>query len=200
MLNIQIEAPDINDIKRRLGKFSNRAHVVIYRSVNRTLSHTKTNIGKKAPLRYLIKKKTVLDSISVRKATAKNPFGTVTSKGTPIPLTKFDVSHRKAVKRRKRKWRGSFYSPDIYKVKVLKNGEQKGVKRMFYVKGHLLQRPEGATREENLKVKNWLRTTLSVPKMINSPDVVKEIKQQSMKKLKERIDHEIKYEMERLEG
>ncbi len=196
MIEISIDAPDIADIKAKLGQFPKRAHVVRYRAINRTLSSTKTDIAKQASLRYIIKQKTVKDSLSSIKATSRNPTAFIKSKGTPIPLKDFNVSPLRPVKRLKR----GVYSPKIYKSKVLKNSTLTGVPRMFVAKGQVLQRPVGATREENRNVRNWLRLALSVPQMIKNEEVYNEIKVRSIQKLRQRVDHEIEYELRRLQN
>ncbi|MGB8452734.1 MAG: phage tail protein [Anaerocolumna sp.] len=196
MIEINIDAPDIAYIKARLGQFSKRAYVVRYRAVNRTLSSTKTDIAKQVNLRYIIKQKTVKDSLKAVKATSRNPTAIIKSKGTPIPLKDFDVSPLKPVKRLKR----GGYNPKVYKSRVLRNTSLKGVPRMFVAKGQVMQRPEGATREENNNIKNWLKLALSVPQMINNEDVYTKIEKNSMQMLKQRLDHEIEYELRRLQN
>ena len=200
MIEINIEAPDIVDIKARLGQFSKRAYVIRYRAINRTLSTTKTDIAKQVNLRYLISKKTVKGSLSTIKATKNNPTAFIKSKGTPFTLADFGDGKQKAVtplKVRKKLKKGK-YSPNVYKARVLRKSSFKGVKRMFYAKGQLLQRPEGATREENNNIKNWLKLALSVPQMIKNEDVYTKISKNSMKMLRQRVDHEIEYELRRL--
>ncbi len=195
MIEINIEAPDIVDIKARLGQFSKRAYVIRYRAINRTLSTTKTDIAKQVSLRYIIKKKTVKDSLTTIKATSRNPTAVIKSKGTPIPLIDFEVSPLRRAKRLKR----GGYNPKIYKSRVLKSTPLKGVPRMFVAKNQVLQRPEGATREENNNIKNWLKLALSVPQMIKNEDVYTKINQNSMKTLRQRVNHEIEYELRRLQ-
>jgi hypothetical protein len=196
LIEINIDAPDIADIKARLGQFSKRAHVVQYRAVNRTLSSTKTDIAKQVSLRYIIKQKTVKDSLTTIKATSRNPTAFIKSKGNPIPLINFKVDPME-----ERKIENGNYNPRIYKARVLKHGSRlTGISRMFYVKGQLLQRPVGATRRENENIKNWLKFAFSVPQMIGNEKVYDKIKETSIKKLKERVDHEIEYELRRLQN
>ena len=198
MINIQIDV-DIDSIKAKLGEMpKNIAYKVRHRAINRTLDHTRTNIATEVNLRYRIQKKTVRNSLTVKRPTTKNHFGAIISKGSPIPLTNFDVSPRRPVNRLLVRKKGTYYDPSSYKARVLKGGQLKSVERMFYVKGQLLQRPVGATREENKNIKNWLRSTLSVPKMINNKDVMARIRQKAVDKLDERINHEINYELKKL--
>lgn len=194
MIDIRIDAPDINDIKARLGEFSKRSHVVLYRAVNRTLNTTKTDIAKQASARYLIKQKTIKDTLKSKKATSKNPVGIITSKGSPIPLVNFDATPKRIRKR----FKNGRYSPNIYKARVLRKSALTGVNRMFFAKGQLMQRPENASRKENENIKNWIRMALSVPQMIGNKDVYSSIQQRSMETLKKRVSHEILYEMRRL--
>lgn len=194
MIEFRIEAPDINDIKARLGEFSKRSHVVLYRAVNRTLDATKTDIARQASTRYLIKQKTIKDTLKSKKATSANPVGIITSKGNPIPLVNFDVTPRKIRKR----FKNGRYSPAAYRARVLRKSILTGVDRMFFAKGQLLQRPENASRRENDNIKNWIRMALSVPQMIGNKNVYSSIQQRSMETLKKRVNHEIEYEMRRL--
>lgn len=196
MINIEINAPDINDIKARLGQFPNRSHVILYRSVNRTVTHTKSTIAKQASLRYIIKQKTVKSSLSSSKATRNNPVSLIKSKGGAIPLFDFDINPR----RKARKLKNGSYSPTIYKSRVLRKSGLVGVERMFIAKNQVLIRPENATREENRNIKNWLRLALSVPQMISNEKIIDDVKFKSMKMLRERVDHEIEYELRRLQN
>ncbi|WFR55360.1 phage tail protein [Anaerocolumna sp. AGMB13025] len=201
MIEINIDAPDIADIKARLGQFSKRAHVVRYRAINRTLNSTKTDIAKQVNLRYLINQKTVKESLTTIKATSKNPTAFIKSKGTPIALTNFGDGRAKAVTPMKirKKLKNGKYSPAIYEARVLRNSSFIGIKRMFYAKGQMLQRPENATREENNNIRNWLRLSLSVPQMIKNETIYSEIKNRSMQNLRQRVEHEIEYELGRLQ-
>lgn len=194
MIDFHIEAPDINDIKARLGEFSKQAHIVLYRAVNRTLDTTKTDIARQASIRYLVKAKTIKDTLKSKKPTRTNPIGIITSKGTPIPLADFDVNPKRIRKR----FKNGHYSPAIYKSRVLRKSTLTGVDRMFFAKGQLMQRPENATRMENENIKNWIRMALSVPQMIGNNNVYSSIKQDSMETLKKRVNHEIEYEIRRL--
>lgn len=194
MINIEINAPDIQEIKAKLGQLSNRSHVVLARAVNRTVTHTKVNIAKQAKLKYIITQKTVKNTLDSNRATRRNPHAIITSKGSTIPLIDFNVSPRRHVKRLKR---GKF-SPNIYKSRTIRDSELKGVERMFVAKNQVLIRPENA--KSDTKIKNWLRFGASVPQMINNKDVYRNIHNQSVAKLKERVNHEIEYELRRLES
>lgn len=193
MIELHIDAPDINDIRARLGELSKRSGIVLYRAVNRTSSSTNADIVRQATSRYLIKQKTIRDSLKSKKATVSNPVAFITSKGSPIPLVNFD-----ATKRIRKRFKNGKYNPSIYKARVLRNGQLTGVNRMFFAKGQLMQRPEGASRKENENVRNWLNLALSVPQMINNKNVYTKIQKNSSEMLKKRVNHEIEYEMRRL--
>lgn len=194
MIDLKINAPDINDIKARLGELSNRSHVVLYRAVNRTLDSTKTDITKQVSARYIVKTKTIRDSLKTKKANSSTPVGIITSKGITIPLVNFDATPKKLRKR----FKNGKYNPPVYKARVLKKSPLIGVERMFYAKGQLMQRPENSSRNENKNIRNWLRLALSVPQMIGNKNIYSEIQQHSLEMLKKRVNHEIEYEMRRL--
>lgn len=194
MIEIKIDEREINQVKAKLGEFSKRSHVVIYRAVNRTLASARADIAKQASLRYIIKQKTIKDSLSTKKATGNNPVGIITSKGNPIPLSNFDVTP----KRERKQFKNGNYSPAIYKARVLNDGSTKGIPRMFFVKDQMLQRPIGASREENKNIKNWLKLALSVPQMIGNKKVYDVIQKNSTETLRKRINHEVEYELRRL--
>ena len=196
MIDVKIDIPEIDDIKSRLKGFESRSNTVLNRAINRTAKHAMTNIAKESNLKYLIKQKTVRDTLKVKNARGKNSQAQITSKGSAIPLINFDVSPIRQVKLLK----SGKYSPNMYSSRVLRGSARKGVERMFVAKNQALVRPENVSRAENKKITNWLRLALSVPQMIGNKEVIARIKENTADKLKQRIEHEIEFELRRLQN
>ena len=90
--NIEISRSDIKEIKRRLGAFEDKTPDVLSRAINRTVASIKTELKREVAKHYRIAQKDVAVTLNDKKATSKQLYGCVESKGTVIPLLKFSVS------------------------------------------------------------------------------------------------------------
>lgn len=177
---IEVDAPKIKEVEKRLGLLWSQARPVLARAVNRAAENAKTNMNRKVREQYLVKARDVNKTVSIRKANHVSLGAVVKSKGFKIPLIKFKVSPKKPKPKN---------PPSAYKAQVKKGGGLKPVLGAFVanINGPKMMQRIGKKR---LPIQQLFGP--SVPEMIGAPSVIGYIEKEALSTLEKRIDHEIK--------
>lgn len=209
---IQIEVPDIQEIEERLGKFKHKAPTVLYRAINRATSNIKTNISKNSRKRYIAKDKDIKNTIKFKRASRSNLGSLIESTAHRISLSKFEMKPKKLKPKKNKKAKAKKTrrkkSPVIPEARVLESSGLKRIKGAFAANvkagnnyhagifkraGKFDYPKKGRYRGKGIKRENIKQLVgPAVPQMIKNEAVLKSIREQAVKKLDERIDHEIK--------
>ena len=181
---IEVDAPKLKEVERRLGFMRAQARPVLARAINRAAENAKTNMSRRAREEYLIKDSDIKKTVSLRKADQVSLAAVVKSKGSKIGLINFKVSPNKP--------RHS-NPPKEFRARVKKSSALKGIPGAFVanINGPKLMRRVGKSR---LPIKQLFGP--SVPEMIGSPSVITYIEKEALLTLEKRIDHEIKRVLE----
>ena len=213
--NIEISRSDIKEIKRRLGAFEDKTPDVLSRAINRTVASIKTELKREVAKHYRIAQKDVAVTHNDKKATSKQLYGCVESKGTVIPLLKFSVSPMRTVTYNDYgEPNPSHYSAAVFKghglipldhnpkafVAIMSNGHGGIFERTGRWKS---ERHSKQTREANRgpnerahsKHNEIIKELMgpSVPQIIKNKDVIATIRDKAESTLHKRIDAEINY-------
>ncbi|EFV78955.1 hypothetical protein HMPREF1013_00839 [Bacillus sp. 2_A_57_CT2] len=167
----------INDVRERLGTFSNKAPNVISSALNRAVTNVSSNVSKEVRQRYVVKAADIKNTLSKTKASRSNLSAIVKSSGGLMPLDRFKVSPRTVQPRRKKP----------IKVSVKKGG---------------LKTLPGAFVVNLNGIKVFKRTTKrrlpimrlfgpSIPQMIGNEEVREKINLEGNETFQRRLDHEI---------
>lgn len=184
--NIFIEEKGLKSISIELNNLPKQIPGATASALNRTLTHTITTSAREVTQKYAIKQKDVKSTIKPRKASKTNLYAYMESRGPTIALTKFPFKPKKHSKKAK-----------VVSVKVQKSG----YKAINTSPKAFVQNMNGATHIWKRKGKGRtpvvLLRTLSVPQMLSNPKTIKKIQDVAAKKLEERIEHEIKWRLDK---
>lgn len=186
--NFFIDTKGLASIRIDLQNISKQIPGATRSAVNRTLSFTTTQTGREVTNEYTVAKKDVNSTLTKHRASGSSFSAWIDSKGKSIPLEKF-------------KHRPSKYSKRIKKVQV-KIKKSSGYKVLHTSPGAFVQTIYGGSpgiykRKGKNKMPVLKLRTLSIPQMIANPKIINKIQDASAKKLQERVDHEIKWRLEK---
>lgn len=167
----------LNDVRERLGTFSNKAPNVISRSLNRAVTNVSSNVSKEVRKQYVIKASDIKGTLSKTKASKANMSAIIRSRGELTPLDRFKISPKTVQPKRKRP----------IKVSVKKDG-LKTVLGAFVadIHGTKVFKREGKKR---LPVTRLFGP--SVPQMLNNEEIRLKINKEGRETFERRLDHEI---------
>lgn len=170
-----------------LGDSTDAVKTVAARAVNRAITASRQEAVRLTREAYTVRAGTVRESLTLKKASAKNPEGSITSKGKPIPLVEFSHNPtspgvrrqvRVAVKKENRKAiRGAFIasasgsSRKGYQIFIRKGRERGPIKMLFGP---------------------------SAPQMIGNENVLKKMEERAAEIFNRRFDHEVGRELDRM--
>lgn len=171
---VEISADELIRVERILSGIENGVERAVSSAVNRSASFAKTMAARKVASEYTVKSTDVRNTIQIKKATFSNLEATIKATGHAMQLTKFKVNSGKPV----------------LKVSVKKGGGLKPLPGAFKAKmqsGHA-----GVFKRLGKK-----RTPIegkygpSIPTMLGTNTVTGYVEDLAMKKVAERLDHEI---------
>ncbi|KMT23005.1 phage tail protein [Clostridium cylindrosporum] len=184
--SVFIQEKGLKSISIELSNFPKQIPGATASALNRTLSNTITNSAREVTQKYAIKNGDVKSTIKAHKASKSNLYAYMESRGPTIALSKFPYKPKKYSKKAK-----------VVSVKVQKSG----YKAINTSPKAFVQTMNGAThiwkREGSRRTPVVLLRTLSVPQMLSNPETIKRIQDTSAKKLEERIEHEIKWRLDK---
>lgn len=197
------ETKQLDRLTIELKGFEKEVGQATYYALNRTIDYTITQVGRIIPKSYAIKASEVKDSFKggVKKPSKTDLTASLTSTGHTLSFAHFPFKP-KTDKRGKRSVFQNAVTVTIKKAKgnvlvkkgfVAKTGAKSKDKTQYNVWMRLgtfstmtKGRYEGQQREEIAPIR-----TLSIPQMITNDGVAEQIQQAAMKKLDERLEHEI---------
>lgn len=176
---IEFNSDQIKKAESLLGDIEGALPKVQANAINRALITGRAEVVRAVVREYVISATDIRKTIIVKSATTQNPQGYIISKGSPIALSKFSVQpNRPGVKVK------------VVVVRVKNSSAYKPIKKAFVTKfasGHVaIAKRVGASR---LPIQQLYGP--SIPQMIGSDNVGKQIEQKATKMLDQRLDHEI---------
>jgi hypothetical protein len=96
---IEFTADQIKKAETLLGGIKGELPKAQANAINRSLTTARAEIVRAVRQEYIVAAAAVRKTINIKMASAVNPVGTVYSTGSPIALSKFDVSPTRPVKR-----------------------------------------------------------------------------------------------------
>lgn len=187
--NIFIDTKQLSSIAIGLRAFEKEMPGAAASALNRTVDFINTKIGKIVTSEYAIKTSDVKKTITKNKARKGDLSASLVSRGHTLSMSHFPFTPKQPGIKKK------------VKVKIKKSDGMKVIntdpKAFVQVMKNSLNvfKRVGPDRKPVV-----LLRTLSIPQMINSENVEKEIQEAADKKLGERIEHEIKYRLNKIKA
>jgi len=176
---IEFSADRINRAIAALSHIPGAAPQAIANAINRASETARTEAARKVRELYYIKHGDVISTINIKKATPSDLAAAVISRGSPIALTKFQVTPRQPQPGRR--------TPVIARVKRGGGGPVASAFVARMASGHV-----GVfNRVGQSRFPLTQRYGPSVPQTLGSPTVNQWVEQKATEKLDERLDHEI---------
>lgn len=192
MAELIVDTEELKKIAVELKAFPNVAPKAMSAALNRTISTVKTDMRREAVASYEVKSSDVAKSISVKKASPSHLSAEAISMGRPIALSHFKFKPKQPMAGKTRR---------KVMVKIKKSEGYGEIKRKPPA---FVQNPNGATNifaregESRLPIKRLY--SLSVPQMISNKEVLNRITEKAHATLEKRVEHEIKYRLEKIKG
>lgn len=177
---IEFNADQIRRAEFLLGGIRDAIPRAQSNAINRSLTTARAEAIRIVRAEYIVSASAVRKTMTIKSATINNPSGTIVSVGSPIALSKFDISPSRPNGKRK--------TPLTARVKL--GSGKKVIKHAFVAKvssGHI-----GAfirTGESRFPIKQLYGP--SVPQMLGEKNVSKKIEEKAAETLDKRLEHEI---------
>ena len=184
MIHAEIKVTGTNELKKKLKMLGDKAPTAMCRAINDAAKKARTEMERKVREEYTVKQGPILSSLKIDRANSQSLKATVHSEGKAIQLAQFKTSPTKASPKRKKP----------IAVSVKKSGGRKqlsGDPKAFIatVKGEKIVAERTSTQRGPLKG----LFGPAVPSMIKNEDVISGVKDETEKRLAERLDHYIQY-------
>jgi len=179
---IGISQTQVKEAQYILSHIKDGAKIAAMRAINRTIDGVKSDAAKQASSEYIVKQKTVKDTMKTSKATANNLSARVTSRGKSIPLIDFKVSPSTPQPTRR----------PILKVQV-KRGSAKTAKGLFVQRGQKSGRLNVFSRIGKSRYPIKTHYGPAIPLMIGAKTVKNFVETNANKRLAARLDHEVQF-------
>jgi hypothetical protein len=193
---VSIDVTPLNKLAKELKGFEKEIPGAVSSALNRTIQHVYTKVGSIVVENYAVKSSDVKATMksNVSKATKGKLSASILSRGHTLSFAHFPYSPKKPGTGR------------YVKVKIKKQSGYKEVKtpnRPFVA-------PTGARSEDKIQFNVFIREgkarkpimplrTLSIPQMITNKTTEEKITEVANNKLAERVDHEIKYRLDKIQ-
>lgn len=177
---IEIKADALQRVERLLGGIKDAAPKAVSNAINRSLFAARAEAVRAVTKEYVIRAGEVRKVMVIKKAGMSMLVGTVFAVGSPIALSKFDVSPKRPGGKKKK----------ILTARVKKTGGRKPIKKAFIsttASGHT-----GVfirTSAKRLPIQQLHGP--SIPQMLGADSVSKQIEARASDMLEKRLDHEI---------
>lgn len=210
MNTVTIDTKSLDKIVKGLSYFGKEMPGAAASAVNRTLDYVNTQVKRTVTAEYAIKQTDVTACATKKKASKSNLSAGITYKGRLLSLAHFP--HNPSVPGTGRYIKVKIKKSEGYKTlgpsqgrgRKGKKGERQSVPWPFVG-------PTGAKSADKVQANVFQRTgksrfpikvlkTLSVPQMITNTNVEEKIQAQAAAKLQERVNHEIKYRLDKIKG
>lgn len=192
MAEIIVDTEELKQVAVELVAFPKVAPKAMAAALNRTISTVKTDMRREAVASYEVKSADVAKSLSVRKASPSRLTAEALSVGRPIALAHFKIKPRKPMAGKTRR-------KVMVKIKKSEGYVALNIKPSAFV-----QNPNGAInvfqREGKKRLPIKRLYSLSVPQMINNPEVLNRITVKAHETLDKRVKHEIEYRLKKIKG
>lgn len=186
--NFYLDSRGITSIRVELQKVAKQIPGATKSALNRTVDFTVTKTAKEVTNEYSIKKQFVTKTIKKVKARGKSLYAYISSRGGPLPLGNFSHTPKNFNSKAK-----------AVKVKIKKNEGYKTVKTSpkAFVQKIYGSEADIYKRKDNRRFPVIKLRSISVPQMINNEKIISSIQEAAGKKLQERINHEIKWRLDK---
>lgn len=191
---IQIDVPNLAEVRERLGDLQRKAPVVIARAINRAATAARAEAKRMIREGYTIAASSYNKTIPTP---AKANSGRLLTKlivyDTPQELTNFKVSP-------KTPWNtdGRRRRPSAYKMQTKKNGSLSAVRGAFVIKTS--RGNKMVMRQQGQRNRFVFLYGPSAARMVEDTGSGERIREYSQNMLITRIEHEIQYEIRRAGG
>lgn len=176
---IEITIPQMEKLEEKLKDMPEKIPIVTARAINRAAEQARTQASRSARKEYHIRHRDVLKTIKIKKAYPGHLFAEVRSVGSPIDLTKFKVRPNKPYPVRGR-----------YPIVSVKRGSRKQISGGFVISmGNGYRNVFTRVGKKRYPIRAHYGP--SVPQMLGSKNVSKDVEEKAMQVLEERLDHEI---------
>lgn len=182
--NAFIDGRDLKKVADQLKLVPKEIPGATASAINRTLDYTATQVKKEVTKVYAIKQGEVAATITKKKASKSDLNAYIQSKGRTIKLSKFPFNPKSSSKRGRK-----------VKVKVKK---QEGYKTLNTSPSAFVQNIGGINiwkRKGKKRFPVKVLSSLSVPQMVSSKEIMPIIEKKSAEKLQERVEHEIEWRL-----
>ena len=178
---IRVDAKQLEKAENVLSQIPGAVPKAVARAINRATQNARTNAVKKITNEYTIKRKRVVDTMDIKKASPGKLSAFVLSKGSVIALSYFKTFPGKVPTRRLK-------NPVFVQVKKSGGGTIKGAFLAEMKSGHIgvFHRANG-----NSSMPIQQNYGPSVPQMLESKSVSAFIKEKAQEVLETRLEHEI---------
>lgn len=179
MIEIKLDQKQVTNILKALKQSPKEVHRAIAAAENRTITFLNKEIAKDVTRSYVIKSRTVKQSLTSKKANSSSLTATVTSEGRSIYLGRFRTAR---YNRRRQLWA---------QVK-------KGSKR--FVPGLFRSSPEKLPMHRIGKNSRDVVKPFgpSIPQMIGNKDILPKIGRKAEEMLNKRVEHELNWRLKNL--
>lgn len=197
---IEIKADALQRVERLLGGIKDAAPKAASNAINRSLFAARAEAVRAVTKEYVIRAGEVRKVMVIKKAGMSMLMGAVSAVGSPIALSKFDVSPKRPGGKKKK----------ILTARVKKTGGRKPIKKAFIAttaSGHtgVFVRAKGVFMKNN-GPRSWKNNPSkmtkgveaiqqlhgpSIPQMLGADSVSKQIEARASDMLEKRLDHEI---------
>lgn len=189
---VEVTIPNIDNVRKRMVGMEGKAETAMSRAINRTVSYVNTLIVNENKTKYVVKAGDIKKTLTIKKAKHKKLYGEVRSTSAKkVPLHGFRVSPSKP----------SYTDPpEVYKSKVLTESGMEGLigsgdrSKGFVAKMHsghvgVFQRQIDSGGKGAQSIAELFGP--SIPSMIKSGRVSKEVHSKGGGYLRNRLDVEI---------
>lgn len=179
MIDVSLDQKQVARILKALKQSPKEVHRAIAVSENRTITFLNKEIAKDVTRSYVIKSRTVKQSLTSKKANSSNLTASVTSEGRSIYLGRFKTAR---YNRKRKLWA---------QVK-------KGAKRI--IPGLFRSTPNKLPMHRIGKGRGDIVKPFgpSIPQMIGNKEVLPEIAHKAEEVLNKRIEHELEWRLQKL--
>lgn len=175
----------VHSMRMNLTTLAKNMPLATASAMKTTLDYTATRIVREVTSEYTVKRKDIIPTMKKVHANPNSLYAYITSVGRQVPLGRFVHTPRK-------------YNPRTKNVKV-KVKRQGGYKVVTTEPKAFVQEMGGQSeilrRKDSRRMPVYKLRSLSIPQMISNEEVIARITRDAEAKLKQRIDHEIKWRL-----
>lgn len=194
MIRVEISRKEMVEIRHKLGKVNEgKLKKVLSKAVNETAKQMRRNVSNYVRRDYTVTLGGTTKGMSIKKATTSKPAAILKVKGSKTPLLNFSVTNKKRIATSFQGGQQDKKGNLLYhKVRVKKSNKLKRIMTAFIAKNHLIIRPKKLVGKKSHEPKDWLAFGPSMPDMVGSQSVWKNLSKDGNKILKARLDKAVR--------